>query len=151
MTNNTDGFVRALNSRYALIGMQKTMRRALLHLPKDDYCSVIVEYFVLSSVSSNFIFFCFLSKISEIGIINLDEGRIGFPVSKRTPYRKIVSMFLMKVREHGIISKEQEYVTTMPNCYEVSLFNSASFFDVFGAFCVFFIGIFISVLICKFG
>lgn len=80
----------------------------------------------------------------------MDKGRVGFPVSKRTPYRKIVSMFLMKLREHGIIYKEQASVTTMPNCFEVSFFNSASFFDVCTAFVVFLTGVFISVLICKF-
>lgn len=81
---------------------------------------------------------------------NIDEGRIGFPVPKKTPFRKITSMFLMKMRENGVIYREQKSsVPTMPNCFELSFFSSASFFDVFTAFVVILTGMFIATLIRK--
>lgn len=94
--------------------------------------------------------FLFILKISEIEVSNFDDGKIGFPVPTKTPYRKIVSMCLMKVRETGIIYKEQiASLTNMPNCYEVSLFSSANFLDVFTAFAVILTGMLISLLIRK--
>lgn len=81
---------------------------------------------------------------------NLDEGRIGFPVPKKTPFRKITSIFFMKMRENGAIYREQKTsVPTMPNCFEVNFFSTASFFDVFTAFVVFLTGMFIAILVCK--
>lgn len=56
VTNNTEGFIRALHSRYAIIGVQKSMRRALRYLPKDDYCSVKTG-FLMSYIRFNV--FCF--------------------------------------------------------------------------------------------
>ncbi|XP_068082281.1 glutamate receptor ionotropic, kainate glr-3 [Anabrus simplex] len=62
---------------------------------------------------------------------------IALPMNSLSPYRKLINISLMRMREAGVLDRLRELMLpSMPRCQAYSTFNSARLSDVYSAFMV---------------
>lgn len=131
--------MRITTSNLVVFGEQASMRNRLKKLPIEDQCLVSLIFFV------NFFFIKnFLYQISEVPVEV--KNKYGFPIPLKSPYRKLLLMYFLKLLESGILNKIQiSSMPQMPTCNQ-SLFQIISLSDVFTAFVIIFCAFLASII-----
>ncbi|PSN29282.1 hypothetical protein C0J52_27868, partial [Blattella germanica] len=70
--------------------------------------------------------------------VEATKSAIALPMGLSSPYRRLINLSLLRMREAGVLGPIQErMLPPMPPCKSYSAFNSASITDVYSAFLVF--------------
>ncbi|XP_021924186.1 glutamate receptor ionotropic, NMDA 2B-like [Zootermopsis nevadensis] len=69
--------------------------------------------------------------------VEATKSAIALPMGIASPYRRLINLSLLRMREAGVLGPIQEHMLPpMPRCQAYSAFNSASLTDVYSAFLV---------------
>ncbi|GLV31136.1 grik [Carabus blaptoides fortunei] len=123
--NIETGLLKAATSRYALFISTSAARHAIQVL--NPYtCRCQIQEFVLRST----------------------EEDVAFPLSKSSPYHKIINLGVMRLKESGILSKiHTQMLPNMPMCSTEQSFVSAQFGDILSAVGLFLAGVILALII----
>ncbi|CAG2066449.1 unnamed protein product [Timema podura] len=118
------GLHRASQGDYAFFISSRTARRALGSFIAHDKRCDIVELTVEATKSS-----------------------VALPMSWTSPYRRVINLSLLRMRESGALSLVQnQMLAPMPYCQVYSTFNSARLSDVYSAFLLLGIGLLVGLV-----
>ncbi|XP_069688691.1 probable glutamate receptor [Periplaneta americana] len=115
----SEGLLKAARGGYAFFVSARLGRKALnSFIAQDKRCS-----------------------IQEL-TVEATRSAIALPMGFASPYRRLVNLSLLRMREAGVLGPIQErMLPPMPRCQAYSAFNSASLTDVYSAFLVLVVGL----------
>ncbi|KAL1491044.1 hypothetical protein ABEB36_011700 [Hypothenemus hampei] len=124
--NITDGLLRATRGNYGFFATGHLARKEFLRISgykcKFDITEILAPY---------------------------TRHMVAFPVSKKSPYRKVINLCLIKMKETGVHDYVKSQIApNLPKCDQQSSYQSARINDIATALQLFLLGVLLGLFIC---